>query len=89
PISDPMSAPMATCDNSAPISATKIWSASKWIVTNRFSLDSGTRCADITVYKPNGAGISYIFSQGYNVSCATVSSPAGARLVARGLNVQY
>lgn len=89
PSSDPPSPPAMTCDGSSPISATKIWSASQWIVTSRLSLDSNKRCADITVYKPNGAGTTYIFSQGYDVSCSTVASPSGARFVARGINVHY
>ncbi len=87
PSSAPSSAPAMTCDSS--ISATFSYTASQFIVFNRISLDSNKRCADITVYKPNGAGMTYIFSQGYDVSCSTVESPGGARFVARGLNVRY
>ncbi len=94
PPSDPPSAPAIVCDNSPAISATEVWSASQWIVTNRLSLDSGKRCVDITVYKysapqPPTNMTTYIFSQGYDVSCATVVSPNGARFVARGVNIHY
>ncbi|MCR4276303.1 MAG: hypothetical protein NUV90_02885 [Candidatus Parcubacteria bacterium] len=57
------------------------------VVSERLSLDSNKHCADVTVYKPApGTGVTYIFSQGYDVSCTTVGSPpAGARFVSRGL----
>ena len=90
PPSDPPSAPAMTCDgSSAPVSATKAWSSSQWIVTSRLSFDSGTRCADVTVYKPSGVGFTYLFSQGYDVSCTTVETPAGARFSTRGLQSYY
>ena len=89
PSSAPSSAPAMTCDSSSPISAKSWYTASQFIVFNRISLDSNKLCADITVYKPNGAGTTYIFSQGYDVSCSTVESPGGARFVARGLKVSY
>lgn len=88
PPSDPPSAPAITCDGSTAISATKTWSASQWIVTNRLSLDSDKRCADVTVYKPS-TGITYLFAQGYDVSCSTVNSPGNARFVSRGLKAHY
>ena len=60
------------------------------VVKQRFSLDGGKRCADVTIYKPApGTGTTHIFSQGYDVSCATVASPNGARFVARGLKAHY
>lgn len=59
------------------------------IVSQRFSLDAGKHCADVTVYKPNGVGTTRVYSQGYNVSCATVVTPAGARFATRGLNAHY
>lgn len=79
-------APVMTCDNSAPISASVTsHTVSQWIITERLTLDSGKRCADVTIYKPSaGTGTTYLFSQGYNVPCATVASPAGARMEARG-----
>lgn len=89
PPSAPSSAPAMTCDGSAPFSASFLYTASQFVVLNRVSLDSNRRCADVTVYKPNGAGTTYIFSQGYDVSCSTVVSPGGTRFVARGLNASY
>ncbi|MCR4275938.1 MAG: hypothetical protein NUV90_00960 [Candidatus Parcubacteria bacterium] len=61
------------------------------VVSERLSLDSNRRCADVTVYKPApGTGVTYIFSQGYDVPCTTVSSPpTGARFVARGISAHY
>lgn len=63
------------------------------IESERFSLDAGKHCVDVTIYKysePQANGITaYLFSQGYNVSCATVASPGGARFVSRGLNASY
>ena len=84
-------APKMTCDNSPePVSASVLsHTASEWVIANRLSLDSGRRCADITVYKPSGSGTTYIFSQGYDVSCNTVDAPTGARFVSRGLSVRY
>ena len=62
----------------------------RMVVSERLSLDSGKRCAVVTVYKPApDSGFTYIFSQGYDVSCTTVSSPNGARFVERGLNAHY
>ncbi|MBI5405772.1 hypothetical protein HY972_01930 [Candidatus Kaiserbacteria bacterium] len=91
PSSDPALAPVMTCDGSPAITATKSWSASQWIVSERLSLDSGARCADVTVYKPAlFSDQTYLFSQGYNVSCATVAgNPDGARFVSRGLSAHY
>ncbi|MBI4065654.1 hypothetical protein HY412_00470 [Candidatus Kaiserbacteria bacterium] len=92
PPTPPPSAPAMTCDGSGPIySAVVSYTPStKWVITERFSLDSNKRCADITVYKPApGSGSTYIFSQGYNVSCAIVADPGGARFVSRGLDASY
>ena len=87
----PQSAPAMTCDGSSPVSATFSYSANnQFIVFNRVSLDANKRCADVTVYKPSSTGTTYIFSQGYDVSCGTVQAPpVGARFVARGINVHY
>lgn len=65
------------------------WNANQWVITMRLSLDSNTRCADVTIYKPASLGTTYIFSQGYDVSCTTVASPNGARFVSRGLSTSY
>ncbi|MFA6415005.1 MAG: hypothetical protein WC217_04075 [Candidatus Paceibacterota bacterium] len=89
---DPHAVPPMTCGGSAPISTAELLyvPGTRWVVTERFSLDSGRRCADVTIYKPAlGAGITYLFSQGYDVSCATVASPAGARFVSRGIKAHY
>lgn len=84
-------APAMVCDNSAPLSAAVLsHTETRWIISTRLSLDSDRRCADVTVYKPApNAGTTYLFSEGYNVSCNTVASPDGARFVSRGLDAQY
>jgi hypothetical protein len=84
--SDPI--PAVICSNSGPVSTNRTWNTSQWIIFNRISLDSGKRCADVTVYK-GSSGATFIFSQGYNVPCATVANPNGARFVARGINALY
>ncbi|MEK7114075.1 MAG: pilus assembly PilX N-terminal domain-containing protein [Patescibacteria group bacterium] len=87
----PQLVPSITCDGSdTPVSVPQQWSPSLWILTYRLSLDAGTHCADVTVYKPSpNSGTTYIFSQGYDVSCSTVASPDEARFVSRGLNARY
>jgi Tfp pilus assembly protein PilX len=87
PPSDPPTVPAMTCDGAASIAATKSWSASQWIVTNRVRLDSNKRCADVTVYKPSAAGTTFLFSQGYDVSCDTLGTDA--RFVSRGISAHY
>ncbi|MHB1769863.1 MAG: hypothetical protein ACYCPH_02150 [Minisyncoccota bacterium] len=91
PPSAPSTAPLIACDGTAPVSASVLsYTASQWVVTTRLSLDSGKHCADVTVYKPAvSTGTTYLFSQGYDVSCATVASPGGARFVSRGLSAHY
>jgi hypothetical protein len=61
------------------------------VSTARVSLDSGRRCADVSVYKPRtGEGAAtYLFAQGYDVPCTTVEDPNGARFVSRGIYVRY
>ena len=91
PTVSPPPVPAMTCDNSL-ASATILQqpTGTQWEIGNRVSLDGGKRCADVTVYKPApGSGTTYIFSQGYDVSCSIVSSPGGARFAARGLKVHY
>ena len=92
----PSSAPRMLCDGTSafypPAYPTGIvsYSGSQWVLAERVSLDGDKRCADVTIYKPApGSGTTYIFSQGYDVSCATVASPGGARFVARGLKTRY
>lgn len=83
-------APLMTCDATEPISASVIsHTADQRVVSSRLSLDSGKRCADVTVYKPSSAGTTYVFSVGYDVSCETVANPSGARLSSRGLQAHY
>jgi len=83
-----------TCDGVvASVAQTQTGTPQQVISTARISLDTATsrpRCADVTVYKPPvGEGTTYLFSQGYDVSCATVASPGDARFVARGLDARY
>jgi len=92
----PANAPLMVCDgiNAAypPVYPNGIasYTGSQWVLAERVSLDSGKRCADVTIYKPApGSGTTYLFSQGYDVSCATVANPNGARFVARGLKAHY
>ncbi len=61
------------------------------VLTFRLSLDSGQRCADVTVYKPSDPSQkTYLFSQGYDISCAAVeSATADTRYVSRGLETSY
>lgn len=94
PPNPPPTAPVLQCDNTSPVSSTVVYNASYWKIAYRLSLDSGiSHCADVTVYKyssPQPGGITtYIFSQGYDVSCATVAAPGGARFSSRGLSYHY
>ena len=92
PASDPGTVPAMTCGGLSPVSATESWFPSYWVVTGRFVLDS-THCADVTVYKysapqPPNNTTTYIFSQGYDVSCTAVGA-TGARYVSRGMGIHY
>lgn len=87
-----------TCNGASATELSYSYDATALVVNERLSFDSvsgsAARCADVTVYKysapqPPDNMTSYLFSQGYDVSCATVNSPNGARLVSRGLNVHY
>lgn len=93
PATEPAKPPSISCDGSiAPFSSTVLSHETgvSWSFTERLSFDSGRRCADVTVYKPAvGTGTTYLFSQAYDVSCATVANPGGARFVSRGLNASY
>jgi len=91
PPSDPASSPAMMCDGIASSLTTKVWSSTQWIVTNRLSLDSNTRCADVTIYKYKDPQplTTYLFSQGYDVPCSTVANPSGARFVSRGIGSHY
>lgn len=96
PQSQPSSAPSVLCDGvpatfpSATPSGIVSYTPTQWVVTERVSLDAGKRCADVTISKPTlGAGSTYLYAQGYDVSCATVASPNGARFSSRGLTSHY
>jgi hypothetical protein len=89
PPSDPGVAPSMVCDGGTPYSTSESWSGAQWVITNRIKFDSNTRCADVVVYKPNGAGLTTVYSQGYDVPCATVATPNNARFVSRGLFSKY
>jgi hypothetical protein len=45
-------------------------------------------CAVVTIYKPLASGTTYLFSQGYDVKCASVGV-SGVRLASRGLEASY
>lgn len=82
-------APSMACDGAAPLSSVVTeHTAARWVITQRMSFDSNTRCADVTVYKP-ASGTTYLFSQGFDVPCATVANPGGARFNSRGIYVRY
>jgi len=81
------------CDNSPATQISYAYDLSQLSVTERISLDSNKHCADVTIYKinPQTSVIpsTYIFSQGYDVSCDVVNSPIGARFVSRGESSSY
>lgn len=90
PATAPASAPQMSCGGAAPFSSSFSYTASQFAVFTRLSLDSGKRCADVSVYKPATFGaITYAYAQGYDAPCATVANPGTARFVARGLNAYY
>lgn len=97
-------APHLSCRGIQPVSSLNVsHTATEWVTVNRVSVDSGLgmSCADVTVYKPSnllGTTTTYIFSQGYDVSCNTVAAAGGTtaatllsspRLVVRGLSAHY
>ena len=49
---------------------------------------TATRCAIVTLYKPASGGMTYIFSQGYDVACTQLAVP-GIRYASRGLSTSY
>ena len=63
------------------------------IDVQRLSLNDEKQCADVTIYKyknpnPITGIVTYIFSQGYDVPCSSLSVQ-GARIVSRGINIHY
>jgi len=84
--------PVLTCDGTSAVSVNvDSWNANQWVLSERVSIDSGRLCADVTIYKPaaNSGLTTFLFSRGYNVSCATVDNPGNARFTVRGLNASY
>lgn len=83
-----------TCDNTPATQLNYAYDATRMYVSERLSIDSNMRCADITIYKyknpqpPTGV-TTYIFSQGYDVPCTTINNPQEARFVSRGINAHY
>ena len=64
----------------------------EWVSTTRIPL--GNDCADVTVYKPSGAGKTYLFSQGYDLSCTQLAqvvagNVTSARYASRGVEASY
>lgn len=81
--------PSITCDGSSTATSVTVAGGAQLIATARLSLDGGIHCADVSIYKPKSStGTTYLFSQGYNVSCQTVAAGSSA-IVARGLEAQY
>ncbi|HET9641281.1 MAG TPA: SPRY domain-containing protein [Candidatus Paceibacterota bacterium] len=85
----PVVAPAMMCEGLSPYSASYTRSATQWTVTNRMKLNSNTRCADIAVTKPRDSGMTYIYSQAYDVPCATVAAGGTSRFVSRGITTRY
>jgi len=80
---------LLTCDGqSFPISS--VTEGENVVSRVQLTLDNDTRCADVTVYKlSSGLWKTYLFSQGYDVSCATVANPNGARFIVRDIKSKY
>ncbi len=86
------SVPGMSCSGYSPYSVSNIrHTSSEWVMFNRVKLDNDTRCADVTIYKQSAGsgGATTVYSQGYDISCATLVSPNGARFVSRGLYTRY
>ncbi|MHB8660534.1 MAG: pilus assembly PilX family protein [Minisyncoccota bacterium] len=89
------------CDGRPSTQVSYSYDATQLVDEEQVSLDSGTaapRCADVTVYKyssPQPLGCTtncittYVFSQGYDVSCTTVNASSGAQFASRGLSYHY
>ena len=89
--------PTLSCGGASALSTSTLQNGSMpsqpWIIRElRIPIGTGgSSCADVTIYKypPGTTPSTYIFAQGYDVSCSTVDSPSGVRLTARGLKVHY
>lgn len=83
--------PSMTCDAIAPVSVVTVsHDATEWVTATRLSLDGGRYCADVTIYKTADNAETYLFSEGYSASCATVSGgDSTSRFSVRGLKAHY
>jgi Tfp pilus assembly protein PilX len=79
---------LMTCSGVSASRQSYTYNATHLLDVQRFSLNAGTRCADVTVDKAP-SGQTFIYSQGYNVPCENVGSASGARMVSRGLRARY
>ena len=85
-------APFMSCAGvSAQSAVVTTHTSAKWVLSERLALDGGKHCADVMISKPEPSvgGTTSLASQGYDVSCATVASPLGARFASRGLSAHY
>lgn len=92
--------PSILCDGAAVGAVASVWNSSQWELSYQIPLDASSaypRCADVTVYKyssaqPDGS-TTYLFSQGYNISCARlnseISNPTNGRFSSRGISAHY
>lgn len=86
--------PVLTCDGALATPLSYAYDDTRLYISERLSLNSDTsrpRCVDVTIYKYKDPQpmTTYIFSQGYDVSCNTVGNPGGARFVSRGISSHY
>lgn len=82
------------CDGTTVAAVSSPPSSTELVSTVRLSLDSGARCADVTVYKYNAPQppdnfTTYIFAIGYDVSCDRLLTPDSSRFVSRGVSIHY
>lgn len=82
-----------SCDGLSHTATVTNWTPQQIVLSAKsVETNSNTRCADITIYKPNPltnpSGISTIYALGYDVPCGTVISGSGS-FVARGLKSFY
>jgi len=92
-------APITTvvCDSTPSVPAVRVsptdysWTTTRLVDKQRLSLDGGTHCADVMISKPEptAGGTTYLYAQGYDVSCATVASPSFSRFASRGISAHY
>lgn len=84
---------LITCDTHPAVELGYSYGTTLLVVSERISLDEGKHCADVTVYKYSAPDTNnrttYIYSQGYSVSCGTIASPDGARFSSRGVSTRY